>query len=265
MSEWQQERAEVIASFLAYLNEKNSDYVLKGETALLMCYGLDRNSEDVDLDGKAPGIAEIVKDFCDTHNYTYRVAKDTDTVKRYMINYGTAGRPMKVEISFRRKVIRDDELRTINGILTYDINTLCIMKTNAYAGRDTIRDLYDLSFICRDYYGELAPQTIAVLRGALEYKGIEQFDYIVREQHDELIDEGRLANDFLAMFDRLGLLYDDTEREIIQTHKITNHSADCLLSVRERMEHAAAEAEHRNDSNCARQQFLDKTKDKDRG
>jgi hypothetical protein len=132
-----------------------------------------------------------------------------------MIDYGNTARPLKVEASFRKKEISPDEIRQINGIRVYDLDTLCIMKTNAYAGRDKLRDLYDLSFIFNSYSASLAPQTVSLLRSAIEHKGIEQFDYMAREQQDELIDMGKLAGDFLSMFDRLGLLYKEREKQAI--------------------------------------------------
>ena len=222
MNDWRLEHGKTIHSFLEYLNKSSNDFILKGGTALLACYKLDRFSEDIDLDGKSKNIGEIVKGFCETNEFSYRIAKDTDTVKRYMINYGNIGKPLKVEVSFRRREIGAEETTTINGVLVYNLNTLCIMKTNAYIGRYKIRDLYDISFICNNYFNQLTPQTISVLRSAIEYKGIEQFDYIVKEQHDELIDESKLANDFLSMYDKLGLLYDESEKQIMSLIKKTN-------------------------------------------
>jgi|GEM_PF-6375597 len=37
--EWQTEHAQVISSFLGYLNEHTNDFILKGGTALMTCYG----------------------------------------------------------------------------------------------------------------------------------------------------------------------------------------------------------------------------------
>ena len=65
----------------------------------------------------------------------------TATVKRYMINFGNSGKPLKVEVSYRKKSISPDEVVTIGGIAVYNIGSLCVMKASAYAGRDKIRDL----------------------------------------------------------------------------------------------------------------------------
>lgn len=178
---------------------------------------LDRFSEDIDLDGKSRDIGDIIDSFCKSNSFSYRIAIDTDTVKRYMVNYANSAKPLKIETSFRRREISDSEINRINGICVYTIDMLCMMKTNAYTGRDKIRDLYDLTFICNSYIDQLSPQTVAFARTAIEYKGIEQFDYITKTQQDELIDIEKLAGDFLAMYDRLGLFYNEqTKQQLTQ-------------------------------------------------
>ena len=211
MSDWRIQHGKVISDFMAYLNGQTNGFVLKGGTALYLCYNLDRFSEDIDLDGRAKGLIDLVSGFCEKYGYPFRIAKQTDVVEKCFVNYGNEGKPLKIEASFRRKEIPENETDRINGILVYRIEPLCVMKTNAYAGRDKIRDLYDVTFICNRYFDSLSPQTVALVRGAVEYKGVEQFDFIVKDQHDELIDNEKLASDFLNMYDRLGLLYSEEE------------------------------------------------------
>jgi hypothetical protein len=121
-------------------------------------------SEDIDLDGLNSNIQGYVQMFCDEYGYGYRVAKDTDTVRRFMVRYDTAGRPLKIGVSYRRKEISAGETDIVNGIRVYVIDTLCIMKANAYAGRDAIRVLYDLAYtfqtkaLHRGLYRHLIPQ-----------------------------------------------------------------------------------------------------------
>jgi len=216
MSDWRIQHGEIIVSFVKYLNAKTNDFVLKGGTALSLCYSLDRFSMDIDLDGRAKGLTALVEEYCSENGYSYRVAKDTATVERCFIDYGNKGRPLKVEVSYRRKIIPTEETITVDGVTVYGIEPLCVMKINAYAGRDRIRDLYDVTFICNNYFDKLSTQTVALLRGAVEHKGIAQFDYVLRSQPDELIDSDKLAEDFLKMYDRLGLLFDENERELIE-------------------------------------------------
>lgn len=250
MNNWRIEHGKTIQAFLEYLNKRSKDFILKGGTALLVCYKLDRFSEDIDLDGRRKNIEEIIKGFCEINNCSYHISKDTDTVKKYKINYGNMEKPLKIEVSFRRQEIDIEETTIINGVLVYKLDPLCIMKTNAYTSRDKIRDLYDVSFICNNYFDQLAPQTIAILRSAIEYKGIEQFDYIIKDQHDELIDKDKLAGDFLSMHDKLGLLCDKNEKKIISSivEKIEKQS------MKERMAIAESQA---NQQNQRSQQAID--------
>lgn len=209
---WRDEHYKVISEFLKYLNEKTDEFILKGGTSLLTCYNLDRFSEDIDLDARSnKNIKKIIDDFCKQYKYTYRIAKDTDTVKRFMINYENLEKPLKIEISYRRKDIKDEEITKINGIVVYKINEICLMKASAYSGRDKIRDLYDVCFICNNYWDELSEDVKSFIRIAVEYKGIEQFEFIIKDQKDELIDNKKLEEDFLKMYDKLGIFAPDEE------------------------------------------------------
>ena len=215
MKDWRRQHGAVMVSFIRFLYSQTDNFVFKGGTALYLCYHLDRFSEDIDLDGRERTLVDLVTGFCGKNGYAFRIAKDTDTVQRCMIYYGSERKPLKIEASYRRRDISAEETSRLNGILVYNIEALCVMKISAYAGRDRIRDLYDLTFICNNYFDQLSPQTKSLMRNAVEHKGIEQFDYIVREQSDELIDTVKLAEDFLGMYDLLGLLYDEHERDLI--------------------------------------------------
>ena len=101
--DWQTNHGNFIEAFLLFLNKQTDQFVLKGGTALSLCYGLDRFSEDIDLDGRKQDIKEIVKRFCVNHGVNFRVAKDTATVKRCIIDYGNDVHPLKIEVSYRNK------------------------------------------------------------------------------------------------------------------------------------------------------------------
>lgn len=206
-NDWRDKHYKIIADFLFYLNQKTDDFILKGGTSLLTCYHLDRFSEDIDLDANSKrSIQKIVEDFCEEYNYTYRVPKDTNTTKRFLIDYDNVGKTLKVEVSYRRNHIDENEIVDINGIKVYNINQICLMKANAYSGRDKIRDLYDICFICNNYWDDLSDDVKNFIRVAVEYKGLEQFEYIIKDQKDELIDNDKLVTDFLKMYEKLGLL-----------------------------------------------------------
>jgi predicted nucleotidyltransferase component of viral defense system len=201
---WKDEHYKVICDFMVWLNTCSNYYVLKGGTALMLCYNLNRFSEDIDLDGVEYDIEDIVKKFCILRKYTYRVAKDTLTVKRYMVHYGSA-KPLKVEVSYRAKKVDSAETTSIKGILVYNIQSLLQQKINAYSGRDKIRDLHDMVFIGVNYWNGLNLQVKSALRNALEYKGLDYLDYLLNTQADELIDSDYLLTNFITLWEMLGL------------------------------------------------------------
>ncbi|MCR5797637.1 MAG: nucleotidyl transferase AbiEii/AbiGii toxin family protein [Eubacterium sp.] len=207
---WKEKHCLVIESFLDELNKVSGRYVLKGETALMECYNLSRFSEDIDLDGTSKNeIFRVVERFCKNHGYTYRIAKDSPTVSRFMIDYGGVNqygsKPLKIEVSYRKKIIQKSNIKKINGYTVYNLDTLGIMKYQAYLARDKIRDLHDIVFIVNNYYDCLQSSTIVGITNALAEKGLEQFYYIISTQDDELIDKDKLETDFLKAFELLEL------------------------------------------------------------
>lgn len=210
MSDWRVLHKEVIVDFLTFINKVDNRFVLKGGTALMLCYGLSRFSEDIDLDGFDRGsffkdVDSFVKMFSQKYPGIYaRRAKDTDTVKRVFIHYGGM-KPLKIEVSYRKKSISSNEYCVIGGILVYTISSILVMKLNAFSSRDKIRDLYDITFLYSNYHGYFSERDLASLRDILSYKGFEYFDYIVRTQQDDLIDNNQLADAFISMYYSLGL------------------------------------------------------------
>ncbi len=99
-NDWRIKHREVIVSFLEYLNMITGNFILKGGTALFLCYHLDRFSEDIDLDGREKGLVELVNGFCAERGYSFRVAKATDTVERCFVNYGNDGHPSAQDRGF---------------------------------------------------------------------------------------------------------------------------------------------------------------------
>lgn len=214
--DWRIARVEIINEFLHYLNKRSSDYILKGDTSLITCYGLESFSDYIELDCvRSVNIKNIIGDFCNIRGYTYRVAKDTNTVKKFMINYDNDRIPLIVEVSYRKRIIEQDEYIRIKGITVYNIDDICRMKMYAYISGDKIRDLYDLSFICKNYWDSLSNNTIKSLRDCISFKGLERFNYITKARSDEFINNDKLAEDFLIMYDKLGLLVDDDEQQFI--------------------------------------------------
>lgn len=204
--DWKTRHSEVEREFLAFIGD-STPLILKGGTGLMLCYELDRFSEDLDFDSSSQGFSTIsaVERFCAEKGYECHVKKDTDAVQRATIHYG-GKKPLKVETSYRRASIPDEEWSIVKGIKVYALNVLASMKTTAYSQRDRIRDLYDVSFLVNKYWDSFDASTRAFMANALASKGLEQFELVLAENTDELIDESALTEAFLQANERAGLL-----------------------------------------------------------
>lgn len=116
---------------------------------------------------------------------------------------------MKIETSYRNKIIDNKVQCCINGILTYNIDYLCKLKILEFLGRNKIRDLYDLVFIGNNYAEDLTNNTKQLLQSAFFEKGFDYIDYLVKTQNDDLIDERKIYNDYLNLYDNLNLIRND--------------------------------------------------------
>lgn len=176
----------------------------------MLCYGLTRFSEDIDLDGVSNRVDffKCVDRFVETFRnkysgISYRKAKDTDTCKRVFIHFGQK-KPLKVEVSYRDMVSEHDCVR-INGIRVYDIDTLMIKKTCDFSRRDKIRDLYDITFMYKHYKDFICYKTLQTLRDVVSHEGLDKLDFIIRYQKDDSLDNNELSETFLNMYHLLGL------------------------------------------------------------
>lgn len=151
---------------------QDTPMVLKGGTALLLCYGLDRFSEDLDYDAPKKLNLESRLERAlqrETSSFTIERTKDTDTVLRYRILYtaqGVEGR-LKLEISFRDEI--DSGTVTVGkGIRTYEAGQLIRQKANALKNRTAARDLYDIHFLASHYHSDFAPEVVKELRSLFQ-------------------------------------------------------------------------------------------------
>jgi len=173
--------------------------VLKGGTALLLAYGLNRFSEDMDFDipsGSDIDITQMVAKVAkklDITNYQINIKKDTDTTKRYMLHYGATRSdgdyPLKIEFSKRNKHI--GQAVRIDGISVYEIGTLSGMKTHAFIGRAKPRDMFDVSFLLSNYYSDIPDDTKKAIVEHVEKIGINVLcdDFEATKIGDPLLEE----------------------------------------------------------------------------
>lgn len=160
--------------------------ILKGGTALFLCYQSERFSEDIDLDAKnhfnlASDIKQVFEAYSDVTLVSLKVHKNTDTVKRYVLRYQTQYglESLKIETSFRNGY---DECKSqlIDNIRVYNITELIEQKTNVLQFRRKIRDLYDIHFLLTHYpeqFSSIHLARIKQLGGASNIVNIYQYSY----------------------------------------------------------------------------------------
>ena len=196
---------QLMQEFLTYLNANSSDFVLKGGTALMLCYSLGRFSEDLDFDGtRGKRIERFVTKFCQSKGISCCLAEDTQTVERFIVHYpvGDEEATLKIEVSYR--AVQSD-ITTVGGIKTYTINQLLRLKCTAFMAREKVRDLYDILHIYDDYKLLLKDTDLSILRESLSNKDAEVVLDILDIQKDPLIDNDKLGVLYIDVCERLDI------------------------------------------------------------
>lgn len=185
---YQKERIKLMKEILPLFGDK---YVLKGGTALLLYYGLDRYSEDLDFDCLTNNMdftKRLIK-HKDFKNWNISIKKNTDTVFRAMIDYGANSSlgeyPLKIEVSSRNSNFLKNkklEYKTIDGVNVYDIKELIKMKANAFTNRDKIRDLYDISFLLEKYPDCFTSETLFNIHDKLSYSDKNDLELLLMDE-----------------------------------------------------------------------------------
>lgn len=186
LEEWQKKRIDVIKKILPCLGE---NYILKGGTALYLYYGLDRFSEDIDLDSKGKlNFLNNISSLCKRENWNITIKKDTETVFRVMIDYNSKNSrgdyPLKIEVSSRNKKLLNMgslSYKNIEGVNVYDVSEIINMKMSAFDNRDKIRDLYDLAYLLKKYPEEFNLSQLKSIYTTIQYKGIDNLELYMQE------------------------------------------------------------------------------------
>ncbi|MGI6075056.1 MAG: nucleotidyl transferase AbiEii/AbiGii toxin family protein [Pyramidobacter sp.] len=222
---WEKRQA-VVSDFLRDLNARSHAFILKGEAALVQCYGLDRIPQGIEFDAIHQDIIPFIRDFCGRRSLSYSIVEDTAAVKRAMIHCGATAQFLKIEASSRDTAIAPFSVNCIHGIQVYTLDKLGAMKALAYANQGTIRDLFDVVFIYNNHKQDLSPVTLDLLKDSIKNKGLEYVDYLLKTQNDEFIDKEKLLSSFLGMYDDMRLLCDVDEKQMLLSTKSKTHGGE---------------------------------------
>lgn len=169
--------------------------VLKGGTSLLLAYGLDRFSEDLDFDSPIKlNLESRIK-----HSVPKGIEligidslKDTSTVTRYRVRYQSeyGARSLKLEISYRTPT-PESEIRIIRGFKVASLRRIIDQKLNAaHDGEDVrskVRDLFDLDFIARQFPVIFTPELSLRLKHFAEDPDVLVSRYRADYEEDDLV------------------------------------------------------------------------------
>ena len=206
--EQQKDHELVMKTICVRFHANNLPMVLKGGTALNLCYGLDRFTEDLDFDSVKPlnlehAIREVFsqlgKGQPKFRNPEINLTKKTDTVRRYRITYANDVN-LKIETSLRGTP-NDADLAEIKGILTYKISVLIKQKLSALQGRTTARDLHDVICLYEKYYNDFSDEAKASMQDIYDTQSaiLDRFNPAYDE--DAILGTSDLLSDLMKLID----------------------------------------------------------------
>ncbi|MEH6591276.1 MAG: nucleotidyl transferase AbiEii/AbiGii toxin family protein [Halioglobus sp.] len=208
----QAEHIEVMTAICLSFHKKELPMILKGGTALRLCYNLDRFSESLDFDcAKALNLDSTIKEIfaqlgkgkSQLRNPTVDITKDTKTVRRYRITYGD-GISLKLETSLRGTP-DDKHLTELNGILTYKIDQLIKQKFGALNGRTAARDLHDVIYLYEHFLNHFGKEEIAEIAALYDNQSSILEEYTSAYSEDTVLSISDLLEDLTKFID----LYDE--------------------------------------------------------
>ncbi len=178
--------------------------MLKGGTALMLYYNLDRFSEDIDFDTSVDKDINITSDLNIVGHLN--IVKDTETTKRYKINLHPDSSNnalfLKIEISRRNKNISRDDLEIKDGIKVYKVEKIIDQKLEALKNRTTSRDLYDVIFLAKNYFDSFNENNKIYLKSLYD-----NLDTTFNMFYQSFAEDGILKNKFVSVLSDMEYLY----------------------------------------------------------
>ncbi len=161
----------VLLDFLHELNKETDAFVLKGTSALRFCYGLDRESTDLEFDSTKEDVLPYAEKYFQERKYPYvfdyakplyRSGTDKSTIYSWIQN------------------VSEKDVRLLNGIRVYSIERLASMKLAACTDLEGILDLYDFVYICKHYGDEIPHALITVWGDFMAYRGMSYLRFYIK-------------------------------------------------------------------------------------
>lgn len=182
LTEIQKQHKEIMAEICKVIYDEDTPLCLKGGTSLLLAYGLDRFSEDLDFDITKniesflniegickKAVANLNRKGMGVQLLSFSTPKKTDTTHKckpiFLLNDGVTQIKIKIEVSRRNLPVKEKIIR-LKNTKTYSPNDLAKMKLFAANQQDNphprfaARDLHDIIFLATQKERHLTNEVI---------------------------------------------------------------------------------------------------------
>ena len=204
----QAEHIEIMRAICRTFRAKGLPMVLKGGTALKLCYGLDRFSEELDFDcARSLNLESSIKEVFANLGKSRRHPRDpdisvtraTETVKRYRIIYADDIN-LKLETAFRGAPL-DADLIEVNGILTYKVGKLIQQKLRALNSRTIARDLHDIIYLYEKFPADFGEKELEEISALYNNQSSVLDEYNAAYSEDAVLSTSDLLQDLSKLLD----------------------------------------------------------------
>jgi len=216
LTELQSIHRQVMQAICVVIQQEDRPLVLKGGTALLLAYNLDRFSEDLDFDVTKDlqghvnveaicklALRNLGKQGVKVSMTSFKELKKTDTTHRsralFEVSPDMPPIPLKIEVS-SRAIPPAEDIREVNGIKVYAVHEIARQKLRAATEDETrpyrtaARDLHDLAFIADQWGSELPDNVLRELEAFFSSPENLMERYVDAYSGDALL-QGRLFDD----------------------------------------------------------------------
>lgn len=211
----------IIRGFCEEINGNGKPLVLKGGTAIRPCYGLDRFSEDIELDCGInihlesflnDAVRQIAKTLPELQGALVQAKKNSSSINRYILRYGTSqARLINIEVSHRSATDTKNAL-VVNGLLVYTIDELIRQKLSALSHCTTARDLHDVVFLAVNYFDQYDDRGRQCLQAINQNQGEFLRRFSEAYVNDSILTPRDLMNDLIALQTKLEAFGKDRPR-----------------------------------------------------
>ena len=150
---------------------QDAGFVLKGGGALVLAYGSNRHTTDLDFDSHRPTdmtrrirrAARAAEVEIDPKTWWWPkesgVTRDSRRYRVYFFGFQGKSQRLQIDTRYRPKP-RSADVVIVKGVRTYKPEALYDQKLAAYRGRRAARDLFDLAFLSKQHGDALTDNQI---------------------------------------------------------------------------------------------------------